>query len=497
MVFDYVTVIKLSEMALSEILNRQPAKRTVAFSLVILVSIAAITRRINVSIMTGPFQKKFLLGGTSQTYSSEFDCSLNCSDISPLNSTDNKEPSESCPEYFKWIHEDLKPWKVTGITKEMVEKAKERAHLNIVIMNGRMYIRKFKEAFQTRDTVTIWGILQLLRFYPGKLPDLDLMFECGDVPKIQKHDYARSNASYPPPPMFHYCGDDSSFDIVFPDWSFWGWPELNIKPWEILKKDLQEGNSRIKWSDREPYAYWKGNAMVSAVRHELVKCNASEWNARIDQVDWGHEIKHGFETTDLASQCTHRYKIYAEGVAWSVSEKYILACDSMSLMINPHYYDFYTRSLLPTIHYWPINEKDKCKSIKFAVEWGNKHMNEAQEIGKRGSKYVQEQLRMKFVYDYMFHLLNEYSKLLKYKPTVPKGGVEVCSETMVCSVEGSMKKFRIDSMVKNPADSSPCTMPSSYYTAELENFLEMKENLTKQVRMLERSESVGIPTMKT
>ncbi|CAI9769550.1 unnamed protein product [Fraxinus pennsylvanica] len=391
------------------------------------------------SIMTGPLQKKFLLLGTSQCISSLKLTTLNCSDISPLTniSTDNNEPSESCPEYFKWIHEDLKPWKVTGITKEMIEKAKEKAHINIVIMNGRMYVEKFKEAFQTRDTVTIWGILQLLRLYPGKLPDLDLMFECGDTPKIRKQDYARSNASYPLPPLFHYCGDDSSFDIVFPDWSFWGWPELNIKPWDILKKDLQEGNSRIKWSDRETYAYWKGNAKVSAARYELVKCNASEWNTRIDQVDWGHEIKHGFETADLASQCTYRYKIYAEGVAWS-----------------------------------------------------------AQEIGKTGSKYVQEQLRMKYVYDYMFHLLNEYSKLQKYKPTVPKGAVEVCTETMVCSVEGLMKKFRIDSMVKDPADSSPCTMPSSYYPAELEDFLEMKENLTKQVRMLEENESIGISTIK-
>ncbi|CAA2970524.1 O-glucosyltransferase 1-like [Olea europaea subsp. europaea] len=470
---------------------------TVTLSLVILVAITTIPNWINVSSITGSFQKKFLFFGTSQTYSSEFDCSLKCSDISPLTniSTDNNAPSESCPEYFKWIHEDLRPWEVTGITKEMVEKGIEKADFNIVIVNGRVYIEKFKDAFQTRDTVTIWGILQLLRLYPGKLPDLDLMFSCGDKPVIEKSDYGQSNASYAPP-MLHYCGDDSSFDIVFPDWSFWGWPELNIKPWEILKEDLQEGNGRIKWNERKPYAYWKGNTDVSLARQDLVKCNGSKLNARIDKVEWKHEMEHGFKTADLASQCNYRYKIYIEGVSWSVSEKYILACDSMSLMINPHYYDFFTRSLLPTIHYWPINKTEKCKSIKFAVEWGNKHMNQAQEIGQTGSKYIQEQLRMQYVYDYMFHLLNEYSKLLKYKPTVPKGAAEVCSETMVCSVEGLQKKFRIDSMVKNPADSSPCTFPPSYNRAELEDFLEMKDNLTKQVKMLEESESIGNPTIK-
>lgn len=66
-----------------------------------------------------------------------------------------------------------------------------------------------------------------------------------------------------------------------------------------------------------------------------------------------------------------RFKIYMEGNAWSVSEKYILACDSMTLLINPIYYEFFTRSLVPMKHYWPINPQNLCKSIKFAVDWGN------------------------------------------------------------------------------------------------------------------------------
>lgn len=66
-----------------------------------------------------------------------------------------------------------------------------------------------------------------------------------------------------------------------------------------------------------------------------------------------------------------RYKLYIEGSAWSVSEKYILACDSTTLLVKPHYYDFFTRGLVPLHHYWPIKEDDKCRSIKFAVDWGN------------------------------------------------------------------------------------------------------------------------------
>jgi hypothetical protein len=61
-------------------------------------------------------------------------------------------------------------------------------------------------------------------------------------------------------------------------------PEINVKPWDALIEDLKDGNSRVTWLDREPYAYWKGNPSVSVTRQELVKCNVSstqDWNARI------------------------------------------------------------------------------------------------------------------------------------------------------------------------------------------------------------------------
>ena len=69
-----------------------------------------------------------------------------------------------------------------------------------------------------------------------------------------------------------------------------------------------------------------------------------------------------------------RYKIYIEGKTWSVSEKYILACNSMTLLLIPQYHDFFTRSLVPMQHYWPIKiTNNTCRDIKLTVEWGNYH----------------------------------------------------------------------------------------------------------------------------
>ncbi|CAB4269953.1 unnamed protein product [Prunus armeniaca] len=406
------------------------------------------------------------------------------------NTHDPANPSRpsnlTCPSYFRWIHEDLRPWKETGITRDMIERGHMTANFKLFIVDGKAYIEKYRQSVQSRDMFTLWGILQLLRVYPGRLPDLELIFSCGDLPVIPSKKFRGPNAN--PPPSFHYCGDEESLDIVFPDWSFWGWPETNIKPWGSLLQIIKEGNKRTKWEDRVPYAYWKGNPTVARTRMDLLKCNVSDkndWNTHLYIQNWKQESKHGFKDSNLENQCKHRYKIYIEGNAWSVSEKYILACDSMTLYVRPRYYDFFTRGMEPLQHFWPIRDNSKCTSLKFAVEWGNNHKDKVKAIGEAASNFIQEDLKMDYVYDYMFHVLNEYAKLLKFKPTIPPNAVELCSEKMACPATGTWKKFMVESMVKSPSDELPCTLPPPYDPLALRDLLERKANSTRQVEAWE------------
>ena len=84
--------------------------------------------------------------------------------------------------------------------------------------------------------------------------------------------------------MFRYSKDASTLDIVFPDWSFWGWPEVGIRPWTQMLEEVARENERVRWPERQPYAFWKGAPARFRIRHELMRCNASngqEWNARL------------------------------------------------------------------------------------------------------------------------------------------------------------------------------------------------------------------------
>ena len=99
---------------------------------------------------------------------------------------------------------------------------------------------------------------------------------------------------------------------------------------------------------------------------------------------------------------------------------------------------------------------------------------------------------MDFVYDYMFHLLTEYAKLLKFEPTIPPGAVEVCSETMACPEEDglwNLKNFMVESMVKSPRDTLPCTMPPPYDLPALEAIFPSKQDILREVGMWENEHS--------
>lgn len=113
-------------------------------------------------------------------------------------------------------------------------------------------------------------------------------------------------------------------------------------------------------------------------------------------------------------------------------------------------------------------------------------IKQAEAIGKAGSSFIQQDLQMDYVYDYMFHVLNQYAKLLTYKPTVPAGALEICSESIACPAEGLRKKCLSESMVEGLVDSNPCTMAPPLDPASFQTIFRKKDESMKKVEALEK-----------
>ncbi|XXG75397.1 hypothetical protein AAC387_Pa07g3911 [Persea americana] len=429
---------------------------------------------------------------------------LTCDHTTPSTSQGNQQQQEeqgqghrlpsspsSCPSFFRWIHHDLAPWTHSRISISNLMEAREYAAFRVIIAGGRLYADFYYACVQSRAMFTVWGLLQLLRRHPGSIPDVDLMFDCMDKPTISRSQY--NTPARPPPPLFRYCTTDHHFDIPFPDWSFWGWTEVNIGPWDEEFRSIKEGSQALDWTEKHPTAHWKGNPDVdSPVRTELLHCNDSRsWGAEIMRQNWAEEAKFGFEQSKLSRQCDHRYKIYAEGYAWSVSLKYIISCGSLALMIHPQYDDFFSRGLVPRKHFWPISPTNLCPSIKFAVDWGNEHPFEAEAIGKRGQHFVQD-LNMERVYDYMYHLVMEYSKLQDFKPVPPPSAQEMCEESLLCFADPKQRKFLKKSYA---TPSLPCTLPLPDHRL-VERWIQEKQEIINGVEKLEKKANMKAKHIK-
>lgn len=125
---------------------------------------------------------------------------------------------EECPKFFRAIHRDLAPWSESRISKAHVAAAQRYAAFRVVIVEGKVFVDWYYACVQSRAMFTLWGLLQLMRRYPGMVPDVDMMFDCMDKPSVNRTEHQAM-----PLPLFRYCTTKEHFDIPFPDWSFWGW----------------------------------------------------------------------------------------------------------------------------------------------------------------------------------------------------------------------------------------------------------------------------------
>lgn len=112
-------------------------------------------------------------------------------------------------------------------------------------------------------------------------------------------------------------------------------------------------------------------------------------------------------------------------------------------------------------------------------------MNQAQAMGKEASRFIEDELNMDIVYDYMLHLLTEYAKLLRFQPSKPPGAVEYCAEFMACGARGRERTFMVESVVQAPREAGPCALPPPFDPEELNILARRKAGSIRRVEIWE------------
>ncbi|XWS74020.1 hypothetical protein CRYUN_Cryun02cG0179600 [Craigia yunnanensis] len=112
----------------------------------------------------------------------------------------------------------------------------------------------------------------------------------------------------------------------------------------------------------------------------------------------------------------------------------------------------------------------------------------AEAIGKRGQQLM-ESLSMDRVYDYMLHLISEYSNLQDFKPVPPSSAQEVCEESVLCLAEPKQREY-----LRRAAAGGSSTPPCSLTKCPNINFFyiwtEQKKKIIEHVKDMEMRKAV-------
>lgn len=358
------------------------------------------------------------------------------------------EGPPTCPDYFRHVSDDLAPWRPGGIRRAALNAALTlEPSFRLQMIGGQLYAQYFRGCYQTRALFTIWGFLKLLQRFPGELPDVDIVFHCDDWVKVEREAFARSED---PPIMLGSCSTPAHLDLVWPDWSFWGWFEMRIPEWETARASITAGARSSPWAARAPLAFWKGAVWVAPeVRQPLMDCGGEEgqhpWGVDARNMDWAAEG--GLAGNRPENQCGHRYRMYAEGTTWSCSWKYILACNSTNIALKPRYFDIMSRGLKEGVHYLmvpaPPGNTNLCSSLKATIDAGNADTARAQAIAAAGARFTHEDLHMARVYDYMLHFLWEYARLQRFAPERGPDLQLVSQEGVLDTASSELRKYLV------------------------------------------------------
>jgi hypothetical protein len=77
---------------------------------------------------------------------------------------------------------------------------------------------------------------------------VEFVFECNDYPQMVKPTAPED----PVPVLFNYDNKAGAIDIPFPDWTFWGWPDLEIARWRDQSRRIDRAARKgPPWKARE------------------------------------------------------------------------------------------------------------------------------------------------------------------------------------------------------------------------------------------------------
>ncbi|XP_012274696.1 O-glucosyltransferase rumi homolog [Orussus abietinus] len=323
------------------------------------------------------------------------------------------------------ITKDLKPFKLRGINKKLIDVAKSRGTFYQII-DGQLY-REKDCMFPSRCS----GIEHFIFEIINKLPDMDLVINTRDYPQTNQH-------FGEPLPIFSFSKTSQYFDIMYPTWSFWeGGPAIALYPrglgrWDLHRKSLNAASENLPWPQKKAKAFFRGSR-TSSERDNLILLSRKEPDLVDAQYTKNQAWKSDNDTlhvppaleAPLESHCEYKYLFNYRGVAASFRHKHLFLCRSLVFHVGDEWLEFYYTLMKPWIHYIPVPKNASQSELRELIKFARDNDEISEKIANKGRDFIWQNLTMSNVIAYWRILLKRYSKLLLYKPVLGKSLIRI------------------------------------------------------------------------
>ncbi len=329
------------------------------------------------------------------------------------------------------------------------------------VIDGRLYITDIRSIFFDRHYAMARIMPILLTMKRHHLPDLDAVFSGTDYPIMEvPRDAAHMKRLYGPkqaiPPLFAPTANTVSYDIPWPDFSFF--PPLGacgkqcVHPlktprWQLAHPQLLALGQKIKWEEKLDRAHFTGNMKTSPNRRQIY--NQAEHHPDlffVNEVYIKTSPPNCFEINEpnvtqggvLANRCSlnfedmcrYKYLLNVGSNGYANKLKYLFLCGSVVIWVRKDSlnHEFFERHFVPGVHYAPVDTVDEVPDTIRRLKADDAY---ARSIALAGQSRM-AQMDTDEVANFCASMLRGYAKLQRFKPQRDPRSWEVnCEDDLI------------------------------------------------------------------
>lgn len=310
------------------------------------------------------------------------------------------------PKLIAQIEEDLSHW--PSISKEMISDSLSKGfHLHIKIISNTLHILKNIHSYETRNESIVKVLNALIMF--RRVPNCELVLDCQDGRWADLEGES---------PAFVMAKPATSKNILYPDFTFGGWPEVSVLPWPDSIAIAVQKNKSILWDQKIEKLFFRGantnpirNSvhLMSQINPDIFDCQLMSWQ-KTDRL----ALQGSSTYTPIYDHGRYKYLINLPGNTYSSRLKYLFLFNSLAIHVDNGWIEFWYK-LLENENNCLIVNPEQIAILLEKIHILKNNDSQAKRIAEKGTQLILNNLSYETILDYWQLLLTLYSERLDYE----------------------------------------------------------------------------------